>query len=185
MQTEIIIAGFGGQGIMLIGQMLSYAALAEGRETCWIPSYGPEMRGGTANCTIVVADNDIGSPIIYSPQCAMVFNRPSLDKFGPMVKPGGLLFINSSLIDVTLDRDDIAIFRIPANAIAINFGNTRGANMVMLGAYLGVSRLVTIESVLSIVKMKFQNKPDLIELNRMLIERGYEIGLSGEKEVQV
>ena len=107
MQTEVVMAGFGGQGIMLIGKLLAYAGLDEGKEVAWLPSYGPEMRGGTANCTVVLSDRAIGSPVINSPYASVVMNRPSLDRFGSDVKKNGILIINSSLIDVKSNRDDI------------------------------------------------------------------------------
>ncbi|GIV63158.1 MAG: 2-oxoacid:acceptor oxidoreductase family protein [Chloroflexota bacterium] len=136
MQTEIIIAGFGGQGILFAGQLLAYAAMDNGLETTWIPSYGPEMRGGTANCTVIIADEEIGSPVVRNPQVAIVMNRPSLDKYEPLVKPGGLLVVNSSIIDRTPERKDIQVVLVPANDIAEQLGDRRMANMVMLGAFL-------------------------------------------------
>ena len=108
-QYEVTFAGFGGQGIMTAGQLLAYAGIEEEKQVAWIPSYGPEMRGGTAYCTVVISDIRIGSPIISSPQCACVFNRPSFDKFTPRIKPGGLVIINSTLINVTTDRQDIEV----------------------------------------------------------------------------
>ena len=127
-QKEVVFAGFGGQGVMTAGQLLAYTAMDEGKQVCWIPSYGPEMRGGTANCTIVISSQRIGSPIINNPQSACVFNRPSLDKFGPLIKKGGLILINSSLIDVTSGRDDVDEYLIPVNDMAIKLGNPKYAS---------------------------------------------------------
>lgn len=134
MKQEFIIAGFGGQGVLLLGQMLAYAGMLEGKQVSWMPSYGPEMRGGTANCTVVISDEEIGSPVVSQPSCVIALNLPSLDKFEPMVKPGGLLLINSSLVDREPRRDDIKAVALPATEIASELGNIRVTNMVALGA---------------------------------------------------
>lgn len=147
MQTEIIIAGFGGQGILFAGQLLAYAAMDEGLETTWIPSYGPEMRGGTANCTVIIADEEIGSPVVRNPQVAIVMNRPSLDKYEPLVKPGGLLVVNSSIIDRTPQRKEIQVVLVPANDIAEQLGDRRMANMVMLGAFLTNLQVLGLDAI--------------------------------------
>ncbi len=139
MQNDVIMAGFGGQGVLLIGKMLAYAGMHEGKEVSWLPSYGPEMRGGTANCTVVISDRPVGSPVIRSPRAVLAMNLPSLDKFEPDVRPGGLLLINTSLIARKSTRDDVTIIDVPANEIANELGNPRGANMVALGAYLGAT----------------------------------------------
>jgi len=148
MQTEIIIAGFGGQGVLFAGQLLSYAAMDSGREVTWIPSYGPEMRGGTANCTVVISDEEIGSPYVRNPQAVVAMNLPSLDKYELLVKPGGLLVVNSSLISRAVSRSDIRTVLIPASGIAETLGDKRMTNMVMLGglvANLGVLPPAAIE----------------------------------------
>ncbi len=136
MQTEIIIAGFGGQGVLFAGQLLSYAALDEGREVTWIPSYGPEMRGGTANCTVIISDEEIGSPMVRYPQAVIAMNLPSLDKYEEMVKPGGVLVVNSSIIERPVTRTDIKVVLVPGNDIAERIANSRMTNMVLLGALL-------------------------------------------------
>jgi len=136
MQTEIIIAGFGGQGVLFGGQLLTYAAMDEGKEVTWIPSYGPEMRGGTANCTVVISDEEIGSPMVSHPQAAIVMNLPSLDKYESLVKPGGLLVVNESMVDREPTRKDIQVVKLKANEIAENLGDRRMSNMVLLGALL-------------------------------------------------
>jgi len=133
MQTEIIIAGFGGQGVLFGGQLLTYAAMDEGKEVTWIPSYGPEMRGGTANCTVVISDDEIGSPMVSNPQAAIVMNLPSLDKYEPLIKPGGVLVINESMVDRKPLRKDINVVMVKANDIAEKLGDRRLSNMVMLG----------------------------------------------------
>ncbi len=136
MQTEIIIAGFGGQGVLFGGQLLTYAAMDEGKEVTWIPSYGPEMRGGTANCTVVISDEEIGSPMVSNPQAAIVMNLPSLDKYEPLIKPGGVLVINESMVDRKPVRKDIKVVMLKANDIAEKLGDRRMSNMVMLGALI-------------------------------------------------
>lgn len=136
MQTEILIAGFGGQGVLFAGKLLAYAAMDEGKEVTWIPSYGPEMRGGTANCTVTISDEEIGSPLVSYPQAVIVMNRPSLDKYEPMVKPGGLLVINTSMVDRKATRKDIRVVEVDANDVAEKLGDKRMSNMVLLGALL-------------------------------------------------
>jgi len=136
MQTEIIISGFGGQGVLFAGQLLSYAAMDEGKDVTWIPSYGPEMRGGTANCTVVIADEEIGSPFVRNPEAAIVMNLPSLDKYEPLIKPGGVLVVNESMVNREPVRKDIKVVRIPASDIAEELGDRRMTNMVMLGGLL-------------------------------------------------
>ncbi len=147
MQTEIILSGFGGQGIMFAGQILTHAAMDAGREVTWIPSYGPEMRGGTANCTVVIADEEIGSPVVKNPDAALVMNLPSLDKYEPMVKPGGVLVINSSMVDRTAQRTDISVVAIPCNDIAEQIGNARLANMVAAGALIAGLNVLTLSDL--------------------------------------
>jgi len=136
MQTEIIFAGFGGQGALFAGQVLAFAAMDAGYEVTWMPSYGPEMRGGTANCTVVISDEEIGSPTVKNPTAAVVMNLPSLEKFEPRVVPGGVLVVNSSLVNRDPVRSDITWLMIPAQEIAETIGPRRLLNMVMLGALL-------------------------------------------------
>ena len=152
MQTEIIIAGFGGQGVLFAGQLLAYAGLGAGKEVTWIPSYGPEMRGGTANCTITISDEEIGSPVVRNPQAAIVLNLPSLDKYEPLVKTGGVLIINSSLIPRISLRADVKVIHIPASEIAEKIGDKRMTNMVLLGSLLAnlpVLPMAAIEKALA------------------------------------
>lgn len=171
-QMEVVIAGFGGQGVMTIGQLLAYAAMAEGKQVVWIPSYGPEMRGGTANCTVVVSASRIGSPIINNPQSACVFNRPSLDKFEPLVRKGGLLLINSSLIDIKSDRTDITQFLVPVNDIAIKVGSPKVANMVMLAAYVHATDIISFKTLEKMLVEKLSHKEQLLEINRKALAEG-------------
>ena len=176
MQNDVIIAGFGGQGVLLIGKMLAYAGMADGKEVSWLPSYGPEMRGGTCNCTVVISDRPVGSPVVERPRAAMVLNLPSLDKFESTVKPGGLLVINSSLINRGSSRSDLQVILVPANEIAMELGNPRGANMVALGAFLGATHAVSLEAVDTLIRDTFAGKPKVIEVNLTALRRGYEIG---------
>jgi 2-oxoglutarate ferredoxin oxidoreductase subunit gamma len=154
----------------------------EGKNVTWVPSYGPEMRGGTAYCTVVVSDKAIGSPIIDHPRSIAVLNRPSLEKFGPVVKKGGLLLINTSLIDITSDREDIDILHIPANQIAMECGTGKATNMAVLGAYVGYTKVVTMESLKPLVRRQFERKPQFIDVNLNVLERGYELGDKAAKE---
>jgi 2-oxoglutarate ferredoxin oxidoreductase subunit gamma len=136
MQTEIVIAGFGGQGVLFAGQMLAFAGMDAGKDVTWMPSYGPEMRGGTANCTVVVADEEIGSPLVRHPKAAIVMNLPSLDKYEATVIPDGVLVVNASLVNRSVQRTDLISVMIPANDIAEAIGDRRLTNMVLLGALL-------------------------------------------------
>ncbi len=136
MQTEVVFAGFGGQGVLFAGQMLAYAAMDAGKEVTWFPSYGPEMRGGTANCTVIVADEEIGSPLVRHPKGALLMNLPSLDKYEPALAPGGVLVANASLINRSAQRTDLDAVLLPANEMAEGLGNRRLANVIMLGALL-------------------------------------------------
>lgn len=147
MQTEIVIAGFGGQGVLFAGQVLAYAAMDDGKEVTWIPSYGPEMRGGTANCTVVIADEEIGSPIVRNPQAVIAMNQPSTEKYVPLVRENGLLIVNSSLVEQIVERSDLQILYVPANEIAESIGDKRMATIVMVGALLTTIPVLTIESI--------------------------------------
>ncbi|MBN2386960.1 MAG: 2-oxoacid:acceptor oxidoreductase family protein [Anaerolineales bacterium] len=147
MQTEIILSGFGGQGIMFAGQVLSYAAMDIGKQVTWIPSYGPEMRGGTANCTVVIADEEIGSPLVKNPSAAVVMNLPSLDKYEPMIQPGGVLVINTSMVDRSAMRSDITVVPVACNDIAEEIGTPKLANMVAVGALLGGLEALTASDI--------------------------------------
>lgn len=176
MQNDVVMAGFGGQGILLIGKMLAYAGMREGKEVSWLPSYGPEMRGGTANCTVVISDRPVGSPVIQSPNAVVAMNLPSLDKFEPDVRPGGLLIINTSLINRGSTRDDLTVVNVPANEIANELGNRRGANMVALGAYLGATEAVSVDGIIEVIRETFAAKPGVIDVNITALQRGREIG---------
>ncbi len=144
---ETIFSGFGGQGALFAGKLLAYAGIAEGLYVTWFPSYGPEMRGGTAHCTVIVSEEEIGAPVIRNPTAAVVLNLPSLEKYGPLVNPGGVLVVNTSLIPKTCERDDIRIISIPASDIASELGNTRMANLVLLGALIEATGIVSMETI--------------------------------------
>ncbi|MCD4747851.1 MAG: 2-oxoacid:acceptor oxidoreductase family protein [Thermoanaerobaculales bacterium] len=176
MQNDVIMAGFGGQGILLIGKMLAYAGMQDGKEVSWLPSYGPEMRGGTCNCTVVISDKPVGSPVIQNPGAVLAMNLPSLEKFEADVRPGGYLLINTSLIERACKRDDIRIIDVPANTIAQDLGNPRGANMVALGAYVGATGAVSMEQVEAVVRQTFAAKPSVIDVNLEALHKGYDLG---------
>lgn len=174
---RIICAGFGGQGVMSMGQLITYAGMIEGKQVSWLPSYGPEMRGGTANCNVTVSDTPIGSPIIaHNATAAIVMNLPSLDKFEADLEAGGRCLINSSLIEKKASRDDVKAFYIPANEIANEIGNNKVANMVMLGAYLELSKAVKVESIIEALRKVFgPSKSHLIPLNEEALKKGAEV----------
>ena len=178
MQYELIIAGFGGQGVMLIGQLLSNAAMMQGSNTSWMPSYGPEMRGGTANCTVIVSDSEIGSPVVPNPSAAIVMNRPSMDKFEPLLKPGGLLIVNSSLIDREAVREDIDVLYVPANHLAESeVGTGKSANMVVLGAYIGFTGAATDEIVKYAMAKKMVGKERFLPANQAALDIGIKMAV--------
>ncbi len=148
MQTEILIAGFGGQGALFAGQLLAYAAMDSGQMVTWIPSYGPEMRGGTANCTVIISDEEIGSPLVRHPAAVIAMNLPSLDKYESEVKAGGVLVVNSSMVNRSVTRQDIKVVTIPGNEIAESLGDKRMTNMVLLGGLLAnLPATVPVESI--------------------------------------
>lgn len=178
MQIEAVFAGFGGQGVLLAGKLLAEVAMIMGREVVWLPSYGPEMRGGTANCTVIVADEPIASPIVSNPRDTIVMNRPSLEKFCRLQRPGGFAVINSSLINIRPDRTDLKQVEVPANQIAIANGSARSANMVMLGAYVGATGIVSFDALVEQAKHEFAKRPKLLPANLKCLEEGYQLGRS-------
>lgn len=176
MKEEVIMAGFGGQGVMSIGKLLSYAGMKEDYEVSWMPSYGPEMRGGTANCTVIVSDKQIPSPLSSKPDSIIVMNLPSLDKFAPQVKSGGTIYVNSSLIEKEVERDDVDVVKIPANEIANELGNSKIANMAMLGAYAAKNDVVDLDTVKkSLENVLPERWHKLIPLNEKALTKGYEL----------
>lgn len=146
-ETSIIISGFGGQGTLFAGQVLAYASMDSGMEVTWIPSYGPEMRGGTAHCTVIVSEEPIGSPLVRKPNVVLALNLPSVDKYETLVKDGGVLVANSSLFNREITRTGITSLLIPANKLAEDIGNSRLANMIMTGAMLALNPILSLEAV--------------------------------------
>lgn len=172
MQSEVMFAGFGGQGILLSGKVLAHAAMEEGLEVAWVPSYGPEMRGGTAYCTVVIGDRPIGSPIIKNPLHLVAMNLPSLEKFAPEVRSGGVIIINSSLIPIEAGRQDCDAIKVPAVEIAKELGNARAANIVALAAFVARTKVVSVETLRKCVEEEFSKKPKLIPLNLQAVDAG-------------
>ena len=173
MMDKILLAGFGGQGVMFIGKVLAYSGMLGSREVCWIPSYGPEMRGGTANCSVLISDEEINSPVINQADAGIVLNQPSYDKFLTRIKPGGTLVVNSSIIDTTKKRNDIKIVAVPATELANEIGNASLANMVCLGALLPALSLIDMDSIKKAMdEVVGKKKPELYELNVAAIHKG-------------
>jgi 2-oxoglutarate ferredoxin oxidoreductase subunit gamma len=173
MQEEIIVSGFGGQGALFAGQLLAYAGMEEGKQVTWIPSYGPEMRGGTAHCTVIISDEEIGSPLVRNPSAAIVLNNPSMDKYQLLVKKGGVLVVNRSLVSLPASRNDIRIVDIMANDIALGLGDARMANVVCLGALVeatGVLPLAAIDRALQGHLAERHRR--LLDANRQALQRG-------------
>lgn len=174
MQTEIIIAGFGGQGVLFGGTLLAQAAVEENKQTTWFPSYGAEMRGGTANSTVIIADEEIGAPIVAEPSALLALNEQSLAKFLPRVKPGAVIVVNSSLVAGPVDRPGATVVAVPATEIADKqLGDVRTANLVMVGAYLKASGILKLESAQRACTHVLAEKPKLIPLNQKALELGF------------
>ena len=178
MKKEIVIAGFGGQGVLLIGQLLAYAGMYEGKNVSWlpsVPSYGPEMRGGTANCSVIMSDEPVGSPIVYHPTELIAMNGPSLKKFEDEVVPGGTVFLNSSIIKEKVDREDLRVIQVPCDTIANELGNGKVANMVMLGAYIAATGALKADTLREMIRQMFTGpKAKLVDLNMTALARGME-----------
>lgn len=173
MTHEIIISGFGGQGVMAIGKTLAEAGMKEGLSVSWLPSYGPEMRGGTANCSVVLSEGEIISPMVLNPTELIAMNKPSLVKFEPLTVPGGTLFINSSIIEIKASRSDVAAHYVPCLDIAGELGNMKVANMVMLGAYIEATKLLKTDTIREMLAHMFTGpKAALVELNIEALRRG-------------
>ncbi len=173
MQEEVIISGFGGQGALFAGQLLAYAAMDQGLFVTWIPSYGPEMRGGKARCTVVVSDQEIGAPLVRRPSAAVVLNIPSMEAFEPSVKPGGVLVVNSSMVPDQSEREDIEVIYAPASDMATEIGNVRMANVVCLGALLQATRVVSLDAVAQALEDHLPERHrDLLDLNKEALREG-------------
>ena len=174
MMDKVIMAGFGGQGVMFLGKVLAYAGMSADLDLCWIPSYGPEMRGGTANCSVILADSEIFSHVIDLADAAIVLNKPAYEKFSPRVKPGGILVVNESLAKVEHPRDDITVLAIPATDLANELGNAAIANMICLGALLPSLRLLGFESIEKAMEKLTNKRPQLLDNNLAAIRKGME-----------
>ncbi|MHC4924828.1 MAG: 2-oxoacid:acceptor oxidoreductase family protein [Planctomycetota bacterium] len=179
--TEVLMAGFGGQGMLLAGKVLAQAAMSRGLEVSWLPSYGPEMRGGTANVIVCISDRPIASPLIQSPRALLVMNRPSLEKFAPRVPAGGLIVVNSSLVDVDPGRDDCLVVSVAAREVATDAGTDRAANFVMLGAYVGASSVLPPDCVEEALAKEFTGRKEkFVPMNIAAFRAGLEAGRVGE-----
>jgi 2-oxoglutarate ferredoxin oxidoreductase subunit gamma len=175
MQKEIIIAGFGGQGVLFAGQVMAYAAMDSGKEVTWIPSYGPEMRGGTANCTVVIADEEIGSPLVLNPPAVIALNLPSFDKYEELVQPGGVLIVNRSMVDRGASRDDITTIFVPGNEMAEEIGDRRLLNMVMVGALLACLPEMDISDITAALYAHLPERhKKLLPKNETALQKGYQ-----------
>lgn len=191
MQQSFVFSGFGGQGVMFAGQLLAYAAMDSGLHVTWIPSYGPEMRGGTAHCFVMIGDKPIGSPVVSQPEVAVVFNRPSYDKYEPLLAAGGLLVVNASLVEMQSRRTDIKALYVPATDIAEQIGNVRLANVILVGAMLRHNPLLP----LAVIEHALENhmpahRRHLLTLNHKALVRGWraiepvtDIGFEAVKDI--
>jgi 2-oxoglutarate ferredoxin oxidoreductase subunit gamma len=181
METSIIIAGFGGQGVLFSGQLLAYAGMDAGRHVTWIPSYGPEMRGGTANCTVIISTYIVGAPVVARPDVAIVLNQPSYDKYEPLVKAGGLLIVNCSIVSSETEREDIETVYVAANAIAEEFGTVKMLNMAAIGALLKRRPILTMAEIeRALADHLPSRKAHLLEANKQVLLRGYEISAAAK-----
>jgi 2-oxoglutarate ferredoxin oxidoreductase subunit gamma len=175
MQNETVIAGFGGQGVLFTGKVMAYAGLDSGQNVTWLPSYGPEMRGGTANCTVVISDDEIGSPQVMNPRAAIVMNQPSLDKYEDLVAPGGYLVVNTTMVNRKVTRDDINVIELPGTDLAEELGDKRLTNSIMLGALAAKADFLDMKSVeKGIAKSLSEGKQSLLELNLKALKKGAE-----------
>ena len=175
MLIKSIFAGFGGQGVLSMGLNVAQAAMIEDKNVTYLPSYGAEVRGGTANCTVAISDEEIASPVASSPEFVVAMNQPSLIRFQNQIESGGVVFINSSLIEAEITRGDVEIVKVPANKIAEELGSPRSANMVMLGAFTKRSNLVSINTLVEVVRSTMENKGKLFALNKKALLTGYEL----------
>lgn len=180
MERAVVLAGFGGQGVLLAGKVLARAAMKAGLEVTWLPSYGPEMRGGTANCTVVLSDEPIGSPIVDQPDVLLAMNGPSLDRFGPRLAPGGTVIVNRSLIPQSVDRTDVRAVLLLANDLARELGEPRTANMVALGAVVASVGILPLEGVEEAMaeELGAKGRERLVEANRLALRRGHATALA-------
>lgn len=173
MLNEIVLAGFGGQGILFAGKILAYAGLMDNKEISWLPSYGPEMRGGTANCSVCISDDPIGSPLVIDPDMLIVMNEPSFDKFIDHVKHGGVVIADSSMIEKKSDRDDISVFYVPASSLADENGMTGMANIILLGKFIKETGIVSVDTLKTAFEKAIPpRKKNLIDVNMNAVKIG-------------
>lgn len=177
MERNLMVAGFGGQGVMLLGKLLSYATCeATDKNVTFFPSYGAEQRGGTANCYVVISDEEVGAPLGDSMDDLIVMNDPSLNKFLYKLLPGGTLFINSSIVTTEIVRDDVTVVKVPVTEMSLEMGNPKVLNIIMLGAYIGYTQVVPDDVVLDTIVKQLGKKPELVEINKSAFAKGLEIG---------
>ena len=175
MLIKTVFAGFGGQGVLSMGLNLTQAAMMEGKNVTYLPSYGAEVRGGTANCTVVISDEEIASPVASAPEFVVAMNKPSMVRFQNQIQSGGVLLINSTLIDAEISRGDVDVVRVPAGEIAEKLGSPKSANMVMLGAFIKKSNLVSLSTVIEELKNTLKKKEKLIAINEKALRAGYDL----------
>lgn len=175
MLIKAVFAGFGGQGVLSMGLNLAQAAMTEGKNVTYLPSYGAEVRGGTANCTVAISDEEIASPVASAPEFVIAMNKPSVMRFQNQIQSGGVLIINSTLVDTEISRGDIDVIKIPGGEIADKLGSPKSANMVMLGAFIKKSNLVSISTVLEELKNTLKKKEKLIAINEKALMSGYNL----------
>ena len=175
MEKTFIFAGFGGQGMLLIGKFMAMSCMLDGKHVSWLPSYDPEMRGGTANCSVIVSDEPVASPLVDKADVIVAMNRPSLDKFEEHVKPGGVLVVNSSIIDRKAVRDDITVVYCDANGVADSVGNPKGANVAILGAVMEKAPITSIDSMMEAIRIELgEKKARFLEGNKKALVAGME-----------
>lgn len=183
MERDLIVAGFGGQGVMMLGTLLGQATSdSTDKYVTYFPSYGAEMRGGTANCFVAISDEEIGAPVMESVGDLIVFNQPSLDRFLDKLQPGGVLFVNTSIVNPNTGRDDITVIEVPVTEMSIQMGNPKVLNIIMLGAYIGYTQVVSEEVILEGIRKKIgTKKPELLPLNEEAFAKGLAIGRAAKQ----
>ncbi len=175
MNTGIVIAGFGGQGVLFAGKFLAYTGLIEDRKVSWLPSYGPEMRGGTANCSVILSDSPVGSPIVSNPDILFAMNKPSLEKYENKAKEGAVIIVDSTLIDKKVERTDVKTFYIPATQMAKDIGAPTLANMIMVGKMIKETQIVSIDNIpAGLKKVIPARKADMLDINLKAVKAGYD-----------
>jgi len=172
MRIDVVFAGLGGQGLLTMGQILAAAALKEGKRVSWLPSYSPEVRGGWANCTVVLSDDRIGSPTVGEPSVLVALEQGAVNRHGVSVKPGGTILLNASLIAAPPERDDVRIIDVPATEIADELGNPHVVNSIMLGAYVAATQAVALENLAEAIRDQLKSRPHLIDVNMAALYRG-------------